>query len=65
MHIYLWQIYWQIYPPSIEHRCLEYCYTKLSRSTPLVEPSSGKEWQFKISLVKAHIGRSSGRSTPQ
>ena len=21
-------------PPSIEHRCLEYCYTKLGRSTP-------------------------------
>ena len=29
---------------------------------PPVEASSGKEWQFKISIVKAHIGRSSGRS---
>ena len=28
MHIYPWQID----PPSIEHRCLEYCYTKLGRS---------------------------------
>ena len=28
------QINWQIYPPSIEHRCLEYHYTKLGRSTP-------------------------------
>ena len=27
-------MYWQIYPPSIEHRCLEYHYTKLGRSTP-------------------------------
>ena len=25
---------WQIYPP-IKQRCLEYCYTKLGRSTPL------------------------------
>ena len=52
-------------PPSIEHRCLEYGYMKLGRSTPPVEASSGKEWQFKISIVKAHIGRSSGRSTPE
>ena len=33
-----WQIYWEIYPPSIKHRCLEYCYSKLcistGRSTP-------------------------------
>ena len=28
MHIYPWQMD----PPSIEHRCLEYCYTKLGRS---------------------------------
>ena len=27
------QICWQIYPPAIEHRCLEYHYTKLGRST--------------------------------
>ena len=26
--------------------------------------SSGQEWQFHISPVRAHIGRSSGRSTP-
>ena len=24
---------WQIYPQSIKHRCLEYCYTKLGRSS--------------------------------
>ena len=28
----------------------------------LVEVSNGKEWQFKISIVKAHVGGSSGRS---
>ena len=28
------QICWQIYPLAIEHRCLEYHYTKLGRSTP-------------------------------
>ena len=31
---------------------------------PLVEASSGKEWPFHISIVKAHIGRSTGISTP-
>ena len=30
-----------------------------------VEASSGEEWQLKISIVKAHIGRSSGRSAWQ
>ena len=29
--------------------------------TPLVVASSGQEWQFHISTVRAHIGRSSGR----
>ena len=28
-----WQIYWQIYLPSIDHRCLENYYTKLGRFT--------------------------------
>ena len=32
---------------------------------PPVLASSGQEWQFHIATVKAHIGRSSGRSTPQ
>ena len=50
-------------PPPIEHRSCEYCYTKLGRSPPPIETSSGEEWQFQISIVKAHIGRSSGRST--
>ena len=27
--------------------------------------SSGQEWQFHICTVRAHIGRSTGRSTPQ
>ena len=26
--------------------------------------SSGQEWQFEISTLRAHIGRSTGRSTP-
>ena len=30
---------------------------------PLVA-SSGQEWQYDISTVRTHIGRSSGRSTP-
>ena len=28
-----WQVYWQIYPPSIEHGCLENFYSNLGRST--------------------------------
>ena len=28
------------------------------------EASSGQEWQFHISTVRAHIGRSTGRSSP-
>ena len=35
-----------------------------SRSTPPVLASSGKEWQFHISPVRAHIGRLTGRSIP-
>ena len=31
--------------------------------TPILA-SSGQEWQFHISTIRAHIGRSSGRSTP-
>ena len=31
---------------------------------PLVQASSGQEWQFHISTVRVHIGRSTGRSTP-
>ena len=31
---------------------------------PPVEASSGQEWKFQISIFKAHIGRSSGRSKP-
>ena len=32
---------------------------------PPVVASSGQEWQFYIATVRAHIGRSSGRSAPQ
>ena len=27
-------------PPSIEHRCLAYCYTKLGRSSQIYPPSA-------------------------
>ena len=37
---------------------------QVRRSNPPVEASSGQEWKFQISIVKAHVGRSSGRSTP-
>ena len=50
-------------PPTIEYRCLPYCYTKLGRSTPQ-RSASAYEWQFHLSIVTAHIGRSTGRSTP-
>ena len=36
----------------------------LADLTP-IEASSGQEWQFQISTVRAHIGRSPGRPTPQ
>ena len=31
---------------------------------PPVEASSGQEWQFEISTVRTHFGRSAGRSSP-
>ena len=31
---------------------------------PLVEASSGQEWQFQISTIRAHFGSSTGRCTP-
>ena len=37
---------------------------QLADVLPLVG-SSGQEWQYDISTVRTHIGRSSGRSTPQ
>ena len=36
----------------------------IGRSISLVVASSGQEWQFHISAVRPHIGRSTGRSTP-
>ena len=32
---------------------------------PPVEAPSGQEWQYEISTIRAHIGRSPSRSTPQ
>ena len=37
---------------------------QLADLTPPVVASSGQEWQYDISTVRAHIGRSTGRSTP-
>ena len=31
---------------------------------PTVVASNGQEWQYEISTVRAHIGRSTGRCTP-
>ena len=31
---------------------------------PPLEASSGQEWQYEISTIRVHIGRSSGRSMP-
>ena len=31
--------------------------------TPAVESSSGQDWQFEISTIRANIERSTGRST--
>ena len=31
---------------------------------PPVEASSGQEWQYEISTVRAHTGKSTGRSIP-
>ena len=38
---------------------------QLADLLPPVVASGGLEWQFHISTVRAHIGRSTGRSTPQ
>ena len=45
--------------PHIKHRCLAYCCTKPGRSTPLI-----KHRCLEYCLGTAHIGRSTGRSTP-
>ena len=41
MHIYPWEI--EPIPQSIEHRCFEYCYTKLGRSTSRCTPQSSMD----------------------
>ena len=37
---------------------------QLEHLPPKTLASNGEEWQFYISTVRAHIGRSTGRSTP-
>ena len=48
-------------PPSIEHRCLAYCYTKLGRSTP--HQSSMDTFHTTIPNLPDLV-RSTGQSTP-
>ena len=50
--------FWQICPLSIDHRCLEYHYTKLGRSNPPIKYSC-------LEYCYTKLGRSTGRSTPQ
>ena len=58
---------WQIYLPSIEHRCLEYCYTKLGRS--YIGRSTGRYTPLAIKhrcleYCYTKHGRFTGRSIP-
>ena len=47
-----------LHPLAIEHRCLEYCYTKLGRSTPLAIKHRCLQYHY------TKHARSTGRSTP-
>ena len=68
-----WKIYWQIYPLSIEHRWLEYSYTKLGRSTAhqLSRDALNTATPNLVDLLEQRcleyhytkLGRSTGRST--
>ena len=60
------QIRWQIHPPVLASggQELNKQADQVADLTPVV-PSSGQEWQYDISSVRAHIGRSTGRSTPR
>ena len=60
MHIYPWQI--DPIPWPIEHRCLEYCYTKLGRSTGRSTPPIEHRC---LEYCYTKLGRSTGRSTLQ
>ena len=51
-------------PPQLNIEALHTVTPNLA-DLPHLQASSGEEWQFKISIVKAHIGRSSGRSPPK
>ena len=48
----------------MKHRVCSNLADQLADLPPLVEASSGQEWQFYFSTVRAHIGRSTGKSTP-
>ena len=54
---------WQIYPPQSSIDALHTIIPNLA-DLPPIEASSGEEWQFKISIVKAHIGRSAWQIYP-
>ena len=64
---------WQIYPLQYRHLMskngnfrfpmLKFIQADQLADLPPLQASSVKEWQFQICIVKAHIGRSSGRST--
>ena len=64
MHIYPWQI--DPNPQSIEHRCLEYHYTKLDRSNGSLNgrsnPPSTEHRCLEYHYTK--LGRCTSRSTP-
>ena len=64
MHIYPLEI--DSTPWSVEHRCLEHCYTKLSRSTGRCNPPqlSIDTWNTTTPNL-ADQARSTGRFTPQ
>ena len=61
--------YWQIYSPQYRHLVVKngnftflLLELILADLLPQVQASSGQEWPFHISTVRAHIGRSTGRS---
>ena len=43
---------------------LEFTLADQVADVPPILTSSGQEWQFQVSIVTAHISRSTGRSTP-
>ena len=56
------QIKWQIYPPpQLSIDPMNTAAPNLADLPTQVQAYNGEEWPFQISIVKAHIGRSSGR----